>query len=117
MPLTDEIILKARENENIKAFNDSSCFSVKPRWSVYYDSIHVELIFTGESAFNELMNILNNNDFLRTVTIWVSDGKNIKTTKHKKRLFWYGSERISKLRAKELLEKAAPITNYGNKYE
>lgn len=111
MPLTDETILIARKEANIKAFNDSSCFAVKPRWTVYDEAIHVELISTRGSAFNELLNILNENDFLRTVTVWVSGGKQIKTTRHKRRLFWHGSELVSKQRAKELLENAAPIEN------
>jgi hypothetical protein len=109
--LTDEATLKQREKAITKAFDDSACFEVKPKWSVYSDSIHVELVNHLGSAFDELINILNENSFLKTVTIWVAAGKQIKTTKHKKRLYWHGGDCISKQQAKELLEQAAPV-NY-----
>lgn len=97
-----------KEAAIIKAFNDSDSYRVKPRWTVYDDSIHVELVMQVGTAFDELTRILDENEFLRTVTIWVGAGKYIKTTKHKKRLFWHGGDHVSKQEAKELLEQAAP---------
>ena len=109
--MTDEAALKAREKAIVDAFDGSYCFIIKPRWTVYSDSVHVELIKNTGSQFDELISILNKNTFLRFVTVWVSSGKQIKTTKHRKRLFWHGGEHISKQRAKDLLEQAVPVKN------
>lgn len=67
-----------------------------------------ELIQEGAGSFLELTNILDCNPHLRTVTIWIEGGKHLKTTIHKRRLFWLGGDNISKLKAKEILHAAKP---------
>ena len=109
MPLTPDHILEERREAIKDSFTGCEFFQLKVGWPVGSDSAHIELIQEGTGSFLELTNILDSNAHLRTVTIWIAGGKLLKTTKHKKRLFWYGGGNISKLKAKELLHNAKRI--------
>ena len=106
MPLTPDHILEERREAIKDSFTGCEFFQLKVGWPVSYDSAHVELIQEGTGSFLELTNILDSNANLRTVTIWIEGGKHLKTTKNKRRLFWFGGDNISKLKAKEILHAA-----------
>ncbi|MDI4653101.1 MULTISPECIES: hypothetical protein [Pseudoalteromonas] len=106
MPLTPDHILKEREETIKNSVTGCEFFQLKVGWPVSSDSAHFELIQEGSGSFVELINILECNAHLRKVTIWIAGGKLLKATKHKKRLFWFGGENISKQKAKEILSIA-----------
>lgn len=87
----------------------SDHFRLKKGWPVSYESAHIELIQESEDSFYDLMEILDHNTHLKTLTIWIAGGKELRMTKHKKRLFWFGSDCVSKLRVKTILHTAKPI--------
>ncbi|GHG07880.1 hypothetical protein [Thalassotalea marina] len=108
MPLTPDHIHEERSEAIKNSFMGCEFFQLKVGWPVSSDSAHIELIQEGTGSFLELTKILDSNEHLRTVTIWIKGGKHLKTTKHKRRLFWLGGDNISKLKAKEILHAAKP---------
>ena len=106
MPLTPDHTLVERREAIKNSVTASEFFQLKVGWPVSSDSAHFELIQEGAGSFLELTNILDSNVHLRTVTIWIAGGKHLKTTKHKRRLFWLGGDNISKIKAKEILHNA-----------
>lgn len=108
MPLTPDHILEERREAIKNSFTGCEFFQLKVGWPVSSDSAHIELIQQGIGSFLELINILDSNAHLRKVTIWIEGGKHLKTTKHKRRLFWFGGDNISKLKAQEILHAAKP---------
>lgn len=108
MPLTPDHILNERREAIKNSVMRSVHFRLKDGWPVNYDSAHIELIQESEDSFFDLMEILDHNTHLKRLTIWIAGGKELRMTKHKKRLFWFGSDCVSKLRVKTILRTAKP---------
>ncbi len=108
MPLTSDHILIERREAIKNSVKRSEHFRLKDGWPVSYYSAHVELIQESDESFSDLIKILDNNSHLTKLTIWIHGGKQLSMTKHKRRLFWFGGDNISKLKAKEILHTAKP---------
>lgn len=108
MPLTPDHILTERKEAIKKSVMRSEHFRLKDGWPLSCNSAHIELIHETDCSFFDLLKILDSNNHLKKITIWIAGGKQLSMTKHKKRLFWFGGDCVSKLKAKDILHAAKP---------